>query len=231
MDTIKLNKYGHTKMIAHRGLSGLFVENTMSAFKAAGKASFYGIETDIHITKDNKFIAFHDNTTRRLSRINLRIEETDYATLRLLPIKFHRMPSLKEYIRCCKNFEKIAVLELKNPMSKENIQGIIETIEELDYINETIFISFSVQNLKYIRECKSNQTVQFLTEKFNSKTLDLLIKNRFDLDIIYTSLSESVVQLCHDNGIKVNCWTVNEPADAERLIDYGVDYITSNIIE
>ena len=231
MDTIKLNKYGHTKMIAHRGLSGLFVENTMSAFKAAGKASFYGIETDIHITKDNKFIIFHDNTTRRLSRINLRIEETDYATLRLLPIKFHRMPSLKEYIRCCKNFGKIAVLELKNPMSKENILGIIETIEELDYINETIFISFSVQNLKYIRECKPNQTVQFLTEKFNSKTLDLLIKNRFDLDIIYTSLSESVVQLCHDNGIKVNCWTVNEPADAERLIDYGVDYITSNIIE
>lgn len=231
MDTIKLNKYGHTKMIAHRGLSGLFVENTMSAFKAAGKASFYGIETDIHITKDNKFIAFHDNTTRRLSRINLRIEETDYATLRLLPIKFHRMPSLKEYIRCCKNFEKIAVLELKNPMSKENILGIIETIEELDYINETIFISFSVQNLKYIRECKPTQTVQFLTEKFNSKTLDLLIKNRFDLDIIYTSLSESVVQLCHDNGIKVNCWTVNEPADAERLIDHEVDYITSNIIE
>ncbi len=231
MDTIKLNRYGNTKMIAHRGLSGLYVENTISAFKAAGKTGYYGIEADVHVTKDDKFIVFHDNTTRRLSKINLRIEDTDYATLRLLPIKFHRMPSLKEYIWCCKNYSKIAVLELKNPMKKENIEEIIEIIENIGFINETIFISFSAQNLKFVREIRRTQKVQFLTEKFNSKTLDMLIENRFDLDIIYTALSRSIVELCHDNGIKVNCWTVNEPADAERLIDYGVDYITSNIIE
>ena len=231
MPTIKLKKHKHTKMIAHRGLSGLYVENTVSAFKAAGKATYYGIESDVHVTRDGKFIIFHDDTTRRLSRINLEIEKTDYNTLRLLPIKFHRMPSLTEYIRCCKNYGKIAVLELKNSMSRENIAGIINTISNLDYLGDTVFISFSAQNLMYVREINADQTVQYLADKFNQKVFDTLLSNRFDLDIHYTALNGDIVELCHDNRIKVNCWTVNEPADAERLIDYGVDFITTNILE
>ena len=121
MGTIKLKYHGNTKMIAHRGISGLYVENTISAFKAAGKETYYGIESDTHVTKDGKFIIFHDDTTRRLAKINLDIENTDYRTLRLLPIKFHRMPSLEEYIKCCKRYCKVAVLELKNPMKKYDI--------------------------------------------------------------------------------------------------------------
>lgn len=231
MSTIKLKEYGHTKMIAHRGLSGIYVENTLSAFKAAGKLGFYGIESDVHVTKDGKFIMFHDDTTGRLSPINLTIEKTDYATLRLLPVKFHKMPSLSEYIRCCRNYDKIAVLELKNTMTRENIAAILGVISGYDYLEKTIMISFSAQNLKYVREFNPKQTVQFLTKRFSSEVFDLLISEHFDLDINYTALDMATIELCHENGIKVNCWTVNEPADAERLIDYGVDYITTNIIE
>ena len=231
MPTVKLENHGNTKIIAHRGLSGLFLENTVSAFKAAGKASYYGIESDVHVTKDGKFIIFHDDTTRRLAKINLEIEKTDYKMLRLLPIKFHRMPSLSEYIICCKNSNKVAVLELKNPMTKENIEGIIKCISDLDYIDRTIFISFAAQNLIFIREIIGNQPVQYLTEKFDSNILDLLTNNRFDLDIHYTALNREIIDLCHDNGIKVNCWTVNELGDAQRLVEYGVDYLTTNIIE
>ena len=35
----------------------------------------------------------------------------------------------------------------------------------------------------------------------------------------------------HENGIEVNAWTVDSLEDAQRLVEYGVDYITSNIIE
>ncbi|MBR5922234.1 MAG: hypothetical protein IKZ59_00405 [Clostridia bacterium] len=231
MNTIKLKYYGNTKMIAHRGLSGLYVENTLGAFKAAGKSGYYGIESDVHVTLDGKFIIFHDNTTKRLSPIKVNVEKTNYAVLRLIPVKFHRMPNLTEYITCCKEYGKIAVLELKNPMSKENIRDIVREIEDAGYLESTVFISFSSQNLMYIREIKPNQNVQFLTDDFNAEVLDLLINNRFDLDINFTSLSAEIIKKCHNNGIKVNCWTVNEPADAERLIEYGVDYITTNIIE
>ena len=122
-------------------------------------------------------------------------------------------------------------MNLKTRSKKEHITGIVEEIENAGYLENTIFISFSAQNLIYIREIKPTQNVQFLTDNFNSDVLELLLSNRFDLDINYTSLSSEIISQCHDNDIKVNCWTVNEPADAERLIDYGVDYITTNIIE
>ena len=55
MNTIKFNKK-NTQIVAHRGLSGIEVENTNSAFVAAGNRSYYGIETDIHRTKDGRFV-------------------------------------------------------------------------------------------------------------------------------------------------------------------------------
>ena len=58
------------EMIAHRGLSGLERENTCAAFIAAGNRSYYGIETDIHITRDGRFIVYHDDNTLRLTGVD-----------------------------------------------------------------------------------------------------------------------------------------------------------------
>lgn len=54
MDTLHLNA-PQVKMVAHRGMSGLELENTCSAFVAAGNRSYYGIETDVHRTSDGHF--------------------------------------------------------------------------------------------------------------------------------------------------------------------------------
>ena len=50
-NTEKVN-LANVQMIAHRGVSGLERENTNAAFIAAGNRSYYGIETDVHRTKD-----------------------------------------------------------------------------------------------------------------------------------------------------------------------------------
>ena len=42
---------------------------------------------------------------------------------------------------------------------------------------------------------------------------------------------KELIDRLHAAGIKVNCWTVDDPADGERLAEWGVDYITSNILE
>jgi len=60
MNTIKINR-GATKMIAHRGVSGLERENTNLAFVAAGNRSYFGVETDIHVTADQNLIVIHDD--------------------------------------------------------------------------------------------------------------------------------------------------------------------------
>ena len=52
-----------------------------------------------------------------------------------------------------------------------------------------------------------------------------------DIDIHYRALTEEAVRALHDCGVEINCWTVDDPEDAERVISWGVDYITTNILE
>ncbi len=108
MNTIKIET-GSTKMIAHRGLSGLETENTCAAFVAAGNRSYFGIETDIHRTGDGNFILLHDDNTARVGCDNIQVEESSYASLRSLRLCDKeggksradlRLPSLEEYITC-----------------------------------------------------------------------------------------------------------------------------------
>ena len=61
--------------------------------------------------------------------------------------------------------------------------------------------------------------------------IDILKKNNLDLDIEYKALNEENMKALHDAGIKVNCWTCNDPEAAARLAQWGIDYITSNILE
>ena len=83
-NTIKLENKGHTRIIAHRGLSGLEPENTNAAFIAAGNRSFYGIEADVHKTADGKYVIMHDANTLRMSGDDIEIWKATYETLRSL---------------------------------------------------------------------------------------------------------------------------------------------------
>jgi len=76
MGTFKIEK-NNVKLVAHRGLSGIELENTNAAFVAAGNRSYFGIETDVHVTKDKKYILIHDSSTLRVSGVDINVEETD----------------------------------------------------------------------------------------------------------------------------------------------------------
>ena len=82
-----------------------------------------------------------------------------------------------------------------------------------------------------IREKLPQQRAQYLVSSFDDGLLDILKTHHLDLDIKYSSLSEEQLRACHEAGVQVNVWTVNEPEDARRLASYGVDFITSNILE
>ena len=68
MDTIKIQK-NQVKMVAHRGVSGLELENTCAAFVAAGNRSYFGVETDVHVTKDGKFVITADRFTNQMLQL------------------------------------------------------------------------------------------------------------------------------------------------------------------
>ncbi len=239
MDTIKI-KAGKTLMVAHRGVSGLEKENTCAAFVAAGNRSHYGIETDVHRTVDGKYVCFHDDTTGRVAIDNMVIEESTFDTLRNLlltdidGVKGRtdlRIPTLQEYIQICKKYGKTAVLELKNHFPEEDIQNILKVIRKEGYLKNVIFISFDLENMLTIRRLLPKQRAQFLTCEYSEELVETLVKEQLDLDILHTQLTKENIEYMHSRGIVVNCWTVDDPARAADLVSWGIDFITSNILE
>lgn len=242
MSTIKLTNKGATLMVAHRGLSGLETENTHAAFVAAGNRSYYGIETDVHKTADGHYVVIHDNSTARVAGEDLIVEQSRFADLRALLLKQRdgekgrtdiRIPTLAEYIAICKQYDKTAVLEFKNEFQTSDIEGVVAIIRKAGWLDRTVFISFWYENLLRLRELLPDQPAQFLTgERDDHEWLcGELAKNRLDVDIHWKAVTPARMAMWHAAGLKVNCWTVDDPAVAADLIAMGVDYITSNILE
>lgn len=108
---------------------------------------------------------------------------------------------------------------------------MVDIIRGYNYLDNTTFISFNYKNLTGIREIIPEQSVQFLFSECTKEIVDRLIADRIDADVYFKALSKEVVEQLHDAGRKVNCWTVDQQEDAEQLVEWGVDYITSNILE
>ena len=239
MDSIKLDTRT-AKMIAHRGLSGIEKENTNAAFIAAGNRSYFGIETDVHKTVDGKFVIIHDDTTGRVAIDDLEVEKSTFETLRKLSLcdtddkkgraDLH-IPTLTEYISTCKRYDKTAVLELKNAFTSAEIAAICDEIKGCDHLENVIFISFVFDNLVRLRELHPESEAQFLVDSYSDDLPRLLASYGFDLDIRYTELNAERIAAVHEVGAKVNCWTCNDKDRAEELCSWGVDFITSNILE
>ena len=226
-------------MIAHRGLSGLERENTCAAFVAAGNRSYYGIETDIHRTKDGRYIVYHDNNLIRLLGDERVVEEMTFDELRTLRLKDHdenvrgdlTFPSLEEYIRICKKYDKESVLEIKNHFEPEDIDNVIEIIRAEGWLKRTIFISFDLPNCLCLREKLPEQRIQVLVKICDETVLQVLKDHHLDLDMDYRNCTKEIVEACHAQGKVVNVWTVNDLDAAYRMALSGVDFITTNIIE
>jgi glycerophosphoryl diester phosphodiesterase len=243
MDTIKLNVNRKPLMVAHRGSCSLELENTVPAFVAAGNRSYFGVECDLQKTADGKLIICHNPDTAYIAGDKLVIAETSFDTLRGLKL-FNlpqagkvknradlKMPTLSEYIAVCKQYEKVAVLEIKYDASEDEILEICRVIESFDYMDHVTFIAGNVQNLLYVRKHYPNQSAQVVAWKLTDELAATLIEHRLDLDVCYKDLTKEQIELLHQNGLKVNCWTVNDVETAERLIDWGIDLITTNILE
>ena len=239
MNTIKFDKK-NALVVAHRGLSGIERENTNAAFVAAANRSYYGIETDFHRTADGKFIISHDQSLKRVSGENIDVEAVSLAVAQQV-VLFDmdgtkgradlRAPSLENYISICKKYEKHCVLELKSVFTEEETAAYIELIRGLGYLESVTFISFIYENLVKIRTIYPEASVQFLFSELTDEIAENVKRDRFDVDAYFRTLTKEAIEDFHKAGLKVNCWTVDDPADGARMADWGVDFITSNILE
>lgn len=239
MNTIKFDKK-NTLVIAHRGLSGLEKENTNAAFVAAGNRSYYGIETDIHKTKDGHFVINHDDNFNRVAGEDIIIEQSTLEEIQNLVLydvdnqksRIDLRPTtLQNYLSICKKYEKHSILELKSDFTDEDIAKIIDIIKSYDYLENVTFIAFNYENLLKVRKILPNQPCQYLFWKLTDEEISRLVKDKIDADVWCIELTEEQIKKAHKAGLKVNCWTVNEKENGEKFASWGIDFITSNILE
>ncbi len=204
--SIPINKK-QAKMIAHRGLSGVESENTLQAFEAAGRLSYYGIETDVHRSADGAYLIIHDDDTKRVSGIGNIVEKTESSVLRKLKLKDPKgrikegyyIPTLEEYVNICKKHGKVCVLELKNHFEEEDVLNIAKAIDAEKYIDKTVFISFDLPNLISLRKHYPKAEAQYLIYTFCGEIIELLKQHKLDLDIYYRELSKARIEMLHQS--------------------------------
>ena len=254
MDTIKINKK-KTKMVAHAGLFGLETANTCAGFIAAGNRSYWGVECDVRVAKDG-LVVIHNDSTEGFAPETVIMSESTVENIQKIALYerhfFHsmedygitprineprsdlRIPTLQEYISICKHYDKVCVTELKHAMTPETIADVVAAFREQDYLENVVFISFFWENLVQIRKLLPDCPVQFLTDEkydFTDEFLDKVAQNGFDLDIHIFTTTRELVERIHARGIALNVWTCDWVEKAENLVAWGVDYITSNILE
>ena len=129
--------------IIHRGIANKKLkENCFKSFKESFNKK-YGIETDIHFTKDNKIICFHDFTLNRLFKINKSIKNLTYDEIKSNTKSKISVPLLKDVLKLSKK-RYLVFIEIKPILNLRNIKILLNEIK--NYKN-CIIISFKHTNL------------------------------------------------------------------------------------
>ena len=122
--------------IAHRGKHDKYFENTLNAFKEAAKGDFFGIETDIHLTKDNYWVVHHDPDFLSNGQKYVIAELTKDEVIKL-PLdndqgdKEAYIPLFEDYLKICEESGKRPIIEFKpkNPKLKY-IKQVVKMVNE-----------------------------------------------------------------------------------------------------
>mgnify|MGYP002573999543 CR=1 FL=1 len=243
------------KLIGHRGASAYEPENTIPSFVKAADLGMWGAECDLYSLRDGSLIIFHDNDVDRMTNGVGKIQSMSLVEVKALNIdsgnnikkyKNLKIPTLDEYLICCKKNKLVPVIEFKDinvnnvkevvdkikgyglEVTVESVKGIIDKIKQYNLEDNTIIISTSYEWIKYIREYSDKIHFQYLSD-ITIENINLLKEyGNYGIDVRKDRVTAENVRLAHENGAVVNVWDVKTEEEANMLIGIGVDMITSD---
>lgn len=228
------------KMIAHRGYSKFELENTKEAFLAAANRSYFGIETDITLLHDRSMILYHDDTINRLTNIDKPTRDLTYDEAMQLELNarptYHTYPlkiaTVLEYIRICKHYNKTPIIELKWGFNFDAVDEVMELLVKEEMFDKSVIICFTYEIVLYIKEKYPTMRIQYLLGMLYSKeVIEDCLQRKISIDLRHDLITKELVDAFHENGLEVNAWTVDDDETRRRLEEWGVDYLTTNILE
>ena len=170
--------------IIHRGrVNKSYKENCLKSFRASFKKRF-GIETDIHSTKDKKFVCFHDFTLNRIFKISKSIKNINYEDLKKIKNKNFQIPPLKEVLKISKKKFPIFI-EIKPLFNKELLSNLIK---ETRSFKKCTFISFKHENIYNLLKLNSKLSVGLSFS--NKSSIKSILKSSLNKKIKYLILDK-----------------------------------------
>ena len=200
--------------LIHRGIiNKKYKENLLNSFKQSFKNGF-GIETDIHATKDHKFICYHDFTLTRIFKKKQSIKNLNYQKIKEISFRDNKpIPLLNDLLKISKN-KFFLFIEIKPKFSTKLLKKLIN---ETSKYSKCVFISFKHQNifnlLKLNKKLKVGlsfsppTTIKSITKKSKIKNIDYFI-----LDKSYMNNKK-----IHDLKIKKYFYTIKSKAEFTKF--------------
>jgi len=175
-------------LIIHRGIVNKhYKENLLKSFKHSFKKG-YGIETDIHATKDCEFICFHDFTLNRVFKKKVSVKNMKYSQIKKISTQNKKpIPLLKDLLKISKKKYPLFI-EIKPLFTKKLLKKLLK---ESSKFSKCIFISFKHENIYNLLKIKSNikvglsfsspTSVKTIIKKSNNKKINCLILDKLFL--------------------------------------------------
>ena len=231
------------EIIAHRGYSAAYPENTMLSFRKAVEYKADAIELDVHLSKDGEVMIIHDEALKRTTGKDGLI--SDYTRSELERINagktkddsfgFTPIPSLEEYLSFIKDTGLYTNIELKTaPVYYPGIEEkTVALIRQFGCEKKILFSSFNWLSVLKIRRIAPEFPIALL---FDGLKLYNIGNEMRDMGVecyhpSFRILDDNAVKELHANGRRINVWTVNTVEDIKKCIEWGIDGLITNEVE
>lgn len=230
------------KIYAHRGSSGTHPENTISAFTATAKLPIFGVELDVHLTKDGELVVIHDESIDRTSTGTGNVKDLtltelrkfDYGSWFSSEFANESIPTLKEVLHIFKDTNHHINIELKSDIFPYEGLGVkvLHDIETLGIADRVVVSSFDHEAIREFKKSAPHIDVAMLTMEVLVDAYDYA---RFiPADALHIFLPSAMRKMTKEallKGAIIRVFTVNEIEHAHALLEIGVHAIFTDYPE
>lgn len=234
------------EIIAHRGASHDAPENTIRSMKLAWKQNADAGELDIYLTKDGQLAVMHDKDTKRTTGVNKLIANTPLAELRKLDagswkgteFAGEKIPTLTEMLATVPSGKKMYVEVKCGPEAVPELDRVLKASKLKP--EQTPVICFKAEVVAAVKKARPDLPAYWLVSMVDKKkktpppTAEELIEKAkaihadgLDLQAA-PELNRTFANKVKAAGLRLFVWTVDDPAEARRLAESGVEGITTN---
>ncbi|HKJ03438.1 MAG TPA: glycerophosphodiester phosphodiesterase family protein [Longimicrobiales bacterium] len=232
------------EIIAHRGYSAKAPENTLAALDAAVAAGADAVEFDLHTAACGTPVVFHDamlsRTTNGVGPLRRRtleqLKALDAGKWFSPDFAGQRIPSFSDALQNLEGRVPRIYAEVKGFRELEDLDRMVRLARDADMLDVVVFISMNWTLLDRMRGQEPTLAVGYVVdeegkidEAVQRATGDAASLVDFRADLL--TADPSTAQRCVDHGIDMAVWTVDDAAEAARLLELGVRRITTNQVE